>query len=1327
MMTWCPGRGWLVLAAVREGAVVADRLLVDLSADGQVTVSIWPEGEAPEAVSHASLGWPLGNGALEDLRWYLEDYLRAPFGVWEDRGPQIQEQLDGWGEAVFGSVFGSGPARYAYERARDRRLELVFRSGSPELLGLPWELMRDPSGPVVLNLAGVSRSLPVADLAKTVEVPGGRLRVLIVISRPGGTEDPAGYRIIARPLLERLDAVRGEVDLVVLRPPTLDALREVLAGAVEAREPFHVVHFDGHGVMPGRAGGGVGRSSEDRPGMLAGAGREGVLAFEKPRGGADDVEASKIAALLKDAGVPVVVLNACQSGAIGADLGAAVATALLRSGIAAVVAMAYSVYAVAAAEFMAAFYEALFAGQTVGAAVTAGRRRMYQHDRRPSPKGELPLADWLVPVHYLRRDVSFGQARAARPAGAPSLDAMLNQLRQPGAVLAGGAGSLDPVGVFVGRDDLFYELETAARLQKVVVLHGPGGTGKTEVAKAFGRWWRDTGGVDRPEWVVWQSFEAGVASFGLDAVITQVGLAVWGSGFARADLGERRQVTERLLAERRLLLIWDNFETVKSMLDPAGATLPLDDAECAELKDFLVRLAGNPHCRSAVLITSRTDEAWLGGVGRIRIGGLAAGEAIEYANDLLAPYPNTRARRARRAFGELLDWLDGHPLSMRLILPRLDTTDPEVLLAGLRGTVPLPGGDDPGGDRLTSLAASISYSFTHLGEGTRRLLPAVCLFHGVADADVLGNFSQMPGCPDRFAGTGTREWVSALEDAARVGLLTGLGEGMWQVHPALPAYLADWWRAEDPGNHDRTRDAATRALAEACAAFGGWLSEQIASVYAGLAFKVIGLQRRTLGAMLGYALDHQMWQEAAAIAQPLDAYWDARGLGDEAAAWTGRIQAATENRPGTVPSPDSPAGWLWMYTTGRQADRQRLAWQLDQAERTYRQILAMLQAQPGTSATQMNMAIAYHQLGMVAQDRGLLDDAEAWYRQSLAIKDNLGNSRGMASTYHQLGMVAHDRGRLDDAEDWYRRSLAIEENLGNQQGAAISYQWLGNVARNQGRLDDAENWYRKSLAANRYLGGRSGMADSCHGLGTVALVRRQLDAAEDWYRKSLAIREAMGDRPGMALVYLDLGTLAVAQGQPQIAEDWYRRSLAIREDLGDRAGAAELLNNLGGLALDYQGRPEDAEDWHRRALAIREDLGDRSGVADSYHNLGGVAQVQGRLDDAEDWYRKSLTIKKDLQDRPRLAHTYRNLGLLAEQRGHPLQALEWMIRCVTLFGQVPTRWPVPESDHLARLAAQLGIGALEQRWQKVTDSPLPQAVRDYVTSHQPGSGHQEEQ
>ncbi|HUC26501.1 MAG TPA: CHAT domain-containing protein, partial [Streptosporangiaceae bacterium] len=372
------------------------RLIVDLDENGTVTVgTLTGDGELPAAGRPAELSWPLDGKVLENLRWYLEDYLIAPYGVYEDQGPQIAASLRKWGEQVFSSVFGSGSARDAYLGLRARGdVELVFRSASPSLLGLPWELMADPARtrPLALEIAGVGRSFPVApDAAQTVDVPGGRLRVLMVISRPAGGDD-VGYRMIARPLLARLEAAQGAVDLEVLRPPTLDALRGKLVTAANTGMPFQVVHFDGHGVMPGYPAG-----TRD-PLMFMAADGEGMLVFEKPGGGPHAVPASRVAQVLADAKVPVVILNACQSAAVGKELEAAIATRLLGEGIASVVAMAYSVYAVAAAEFMAAFYEHLFIGGTVSAAVTAGRQQMFRAPSRPSPKGDLPLQDWLVPV-----------------------------------------------------------------------------------------------------------------------------------------------------------------------------------------------------------------------------------------------------------------------------------------------------------------------------------------------------------------------------------------------------------------------------------------------------------------------------------------------------------------------------------------------------------------------------------------------------------------------------------------------------------------------------------------------------------------------------------------------------------------------------------------------------------------------------------------------------------------------------------------------------------------------------------------------------------------
>ena len=82
---------------------------------------------------------------------------------------------------------------------------------------------------------------------------------------------------------------------------------------------------------------------------------------------------------------------------------------------------------------------------------------------------------------------------------------------------------------------------------------------KTGLAKAFGRWWRDTGGMDDPRFVFWRSFDPGVASFGLAGVITEIGLAVFGADFAALQPDDRRRAVQNLLAEHRLLLIRDSF------------------------------------------------------------------------------------------------------------------------------------------------------------------------------------------------------------------------------------------------------------------------------------------------------------------------------------------------------------------------------------------------------------------------------------------------------------------------------------------------------------------------------------------------------------------------------------------------------------------------------------------------------------------------------------------------------------------------------------------------------------------------------------------------
>ena len=101
----------------------------------------------------------------------------------------------------------------------------------------------------------------------------------MVISRPAGTGD-VGYQMVARPLLERLEAVRGQVDLTVPRPRDVQGAAPGGDAGSRGRGTVPRGDFDGHGAMPDRWVGGVarGRAMTDSPG-------EGLLAFELPGGG----------------------------------------------------------------------------------------------------------------------------------------------------------------------------------------------------------------------------------------------------------------------------------------------------------------------------------------------------------------------------------------------------------------------------------------------------------------------------------------------------------------------------------------------------------------------------------------------------------------------------------------------------------------------------------------------------------------------------------------------------------------------------------------------------------------------------------------------------------------------------------------------------------------------------------------------------------------------------------------------------------------------------------------------------------------------------------
>jgi hypothetical protein len=310
----------------------------------------------------------------------------------------VEQRLDDWGRRLFEAVFPKG------EGGHRRLVEDLLAGQAPRLLTvatrdvdvlrLPWELLADARGPLTRRGVTVRRQLESAHepIAYQVGLP---LRILLIVSRPDdlGFIDP---RLTTRAMLDALERLGDDVVVDFCRPPTLPRLEEMLSAAQRRGQPYHIVHFDGHGTF--------------QPDIELAA-----LCFEKGQAHAamktetDFVRAERVGALLLKYNIPLVVLEACRSGQVGRKAAfRSVAPRLIEAGVGSVLSMSHAVHVEAARVLLERFYRELVADVTIGQALEAGRAALIAEPHRwiePGPHGrKVALQDWFLPHLYQRTE-----------------------------------------------------------------------------------------------------------------------------------------------------------------------------------------------------------------------------------------------------------------------------------------------------------------------------------------------------------------------------------------------------------------------------------------------------------------------------------------------------------------------------------------------------------------------------------------------------------------------------------------------------------------------------------------------------------------------------------------------------------------------------------------------------------------------------------------------------------------------------------------------------------------------------------------------------------
>ncbi|GIV93361.1 MAG: hypothetical protein KatS3mg056_2070 [Chloroflexus sp.] len=1074
---------------------------------------------------------------------------------------------------------------------------VAIQTDDAELAAIPWEFLHDGKEFLIFRYLLV-REVP-ATHAPPPPPTAQLWRLVVMGSDPLMEEqyDAQGKLCGLKPVPRlkvawELDTLRD--DLQQRQPPVpfrwqrIAPTRAALIDDLAASEPI-LFHFVGHGsVVNGTP----------------------MLCFDNGAGKLDPQPASDLAEQLRGM-VMLAFLNACRT-ADSVEPGANLALTLVQHGIPVVVSNQYRVIDEAAAPVARTFYRFLAANMHPAQALYRARLQLKNHLR------DQPV-QWAIPVIYLMQGYQWPQC--PNPPAHP-----LPPIEPPPPVLTALSAPDYQAGRFVGRERELYKLASmfVDDQKKIVTIRGPGGIGKTALVAALAHRLRFvfSDGIVALSLVL-PGEQAGLNAADVRRQLARLlGIRVEESSAWPTD--ERDQETilvEHLQRRRRVLLIWDNYETVLWRLgretdpDASDGVFSAAQRDAATAVQRLVRRLADSGM--SMLFTSRQSPVGIPGevcFPPLEVGQLP-GLSAEASEDFMRRWISMRNPK-EQFLHQLAAAVDHHPLAMQLAITRWDRgqDDEDTFLSNLDHE--LAQARDPAAPmyQQTSVEINIRLSLNALPNELREALLTLTI---IANPRIIPLHAAVVwGLEDG------QQWQietahRQLEVLQQTSLLQGIGY--------------------DPA-HNRAQAYSLQPV------IAGFLRREA--------------QRREAGQTLDMNVARQRYARWAAmlVAQAHDPQQGINANPD-LAQW---VQFVLPDLTAALPAlTDADRGWTYWQAAWVFARMGDLA--------TAQRMIDL--ATPLAQTDEALLGRVYHQQADLLVTRGDLDQALELYQQSLDLTDRLGDVQGKAATLHQMANVFVTRGDLDQALELYQQSLDLFDRLGDVKGKAATLHAMAHVFVTRGDLDQALELYQQSLDLKDRLGDVQGKAATLHQMANVFVTRGDLDQALELYQQSLDLTDRLGDVQGKAATLHQMANVFVTRGDLDQALELYQQSLDLKDRLGDVQGKAATLHQMANVFVT-RGDLDQALELYQQSLDLKDRLGDVQGKAATLHAMAHVFVTRGDLDQALELYQQSLDLKDRLGDVQGKAATLHAMAHVFVTRGDLAQALELYQQARDLFDRL---------------------------------------------------------
>ncbi|KIM07774.1 MAG: hypothetical protein KU38_10395, partial [Sulfurovum sp. FS08-3] len=225
----------------------------------------------------------------------------------------------------------------------------------------------------------------------------------------------------------------------------------------------------------------------------------------------------------------------------------------------------------------------------------------------------------------------------------------------------------------------------------------------------------------------------------------------------------------------------------------------------------------------------------------------------------------------------------------------------------------------------------------------------------------------------------------------------------------------------------------------------------------------------------------------------------------------------------------------------------------------YRQILASYRENEKNKQLIKNIAQTHYLSAKSYASDYLHEKAEKEILKAITLDDTNG------AYLHSYGYMLYNTARYDEALKYYKQSLAIRQAIGDRSGEGTTLNNISGIYHARGDLTTALEYLQKSLAIHQAIGDRSGEGATLNNISQIYQVRGDLTTALEYLQKSLALTQAIGDKSGEGATLNNIATIHNARGDLTTALEYLQKSLALTQAIGDKSGEGATLNNISQI------------------------------------------------------------------------------------------------------------------------------------------------------------------